>query len=128
MREAGALVLLSSVLACAEPSELEPRTPVRAALHDPVCVQAPALEDSFAEARARYEGGAYHAEPPRSVDLGAIGDAPLGRNPTPPHRVPAWQQPFPCDWTHTCRQAPALRLVTVVPMGVSATGDPIAPE
>jgi hypothetical protein len=37
---------------------------------------------------------AYHSERPPSIDLGYIGDAPVGRYPTPPHRLPEWEKPF----------------------------------
>ncbi len=71
---------------------------------DPACVDAPAIEDGFPEALARSEalGPSRRAERPRSVSLGEIGDSPLGLEPNPPHRVPEWEQPFPCDWTNTC--------------------------
>jgi hypothetical protein len=38
----------------------------------------------------------------RSISLGFIGDSPIGVEPTPPHREPAWTRPFPCHWTDTC--------------------------
>jgi len=91
-------------LAACGPSEVEPRTPVNAQLLDPTCVDAPAIEDSFSETIARSEAhaSARRSERPPSVSLGEIGDWPLGTEPTPPHRVPEWEQPFPCDWTNTC--------------------------
>jgi hypothetical protein len=81
-----------AVFGCADP-EIEPRSPVH---------------DSFPEQLARIEQSAP-PPPPRevhSVSLGFIGDNRIGIEPNPPHRVPYWQQPFPCDWTNTCWMAP----------------------
>jgi hypothetical protein len=91
-------------LSACGPSEIEPRTPVNAQFIDPTCVDAPAIEDGFPEALARSQARASARRPerPPSVSLGEIGDSPLGTEPTPPHRLPDWEQPFPCDWTNTC--------------------------
>lgn len=122
VRAAVGLFLALAAAACEAESQVAPATPVKAALAEPTCVQSPALEDSFPDAFARSnQKGDYHTERPRSIDLGAIGDGPLGREPTPEHRVPYWQQPFPCDWTNTCRMAP---VVYPLPPGMNAgTGD-----
>jgi hypothetical protein len=95
---------LAFALAACGPSEIEPQTPVNAQFIDPACVDAPAIEDGFPEALARSEalGRSRRAERPRSVSLGEIGDSPIGLEPNPPHRVPEWEQAFPCDWTNTC--------------------------
>ncbi|MGH7436604.1 MAG: hypothetical protein ACRENE_13100 [Polyangiaceae bacterium] len=67
---------------------------------------APAIEDGFAEVFGRGASNAYPTERPTSVSLGMIGDSPIGVEPSPPHRLAAWEQPFPCDWTNTCRYVP----------------------
>jgi hypothetical protein len=96
-------------LACDAESHVAPATPVDAQRTDITCVQAPAIQDSFPDEFARgASDGDYRTTRPQSIDLGAIGDTPLGREPSPPHQVPYWQQPFPCDWTNTCRVAPVL--------------------
>jgi hypothetical protein len=38
----------------------------------------------------------------QSISLGFIGDQPIGVEPTPPHREPYWERPFPYHWTRTC--------------------------
>lgn len=117
VRAAVSLCLVLGMLACEAESQLAPATPVKAALTEPTCVQSPALEDSFPEAFDRSDRD-YHTQRPPSIDLGAIGDTPLGREPPPVHKVPYWQQPFPCDWTNTCRMSP------VVYVGPGAYGLP----
>jgi hypothetical protein len=95
--------LLALTLAACGPSEVEPRTPVNAQFIDPTCIDAPAIEDGFPEALARSQmQGSRRLERPLSISLGEIGDSPLGTEPTPPHRLANWEQPFPCDWTNTC--------------------------
>lgn len=106
MQAALGLSIALAALGCDAESQVAPRTPVNADLHDPVCVRAPAIDDRFSETFARYQDGAYHVDRPRSIDLGPIGDSPLGRDPPRPHTLPPWQQPFPCDWTNTCPRAP----------------------
>ncbi len=90
-------------LACGGESQVAPRTPVNAAVGEPVCVAAPAIQDGFPAAFARSQAhDPYRVERPRSIDLGAIGDAPLSQTPIP-HRPAAWEEPFPCHWTNTCQ-------------------------
>jgi hypothetical protein len=99
---AAAVGLGLALVACAGEAEMAERAPATPQRGDPSCVAAP-VEDSFPREFARSEeNGAYDTRRAPSIDLGAIGDAPLGRNPAPPHRVPEWQKPFPCHWTHTC--------------------------
>lgn len=102
MRTAVGLCIALGALACDTESQIAPRTPIDAQRTDPTCVQAPAIEDSFPQTFARSDAD-YHTERPRIVNLGAIGDTPLGRDLTPPHRLAPWEEPFPCDWTNTCR-------------------------
>jgi hypothetical protein len=91
--------------ACGGESEVAPRTPVNAQVTEPTCVAAPALQDGFPAAFAKSQlDDPYRVERAGSIDLGAIGDAPLNQEPIP-HHLAAWEQPFPCDWTNTCRPA-----------------------
>ncbi len=83
--------------ACGEESRVRPRTPVDAQAVDPTCVAAPAIEDSFPKAFAASQADAYHVERPPHIDLGYIGDSPIGTEPSPPHVDPPWEQPFTLD-------------------------------
>jgi hypothetical protein len=95
--------IVALTLAACGPSEIEPRTPVNAQFIDPTYVDAPAIEDSFPEVLAKSQTqGSRRPERPPSISLGEIGDSPLGTEPTPPHHLADWEQPFPCDWTNTC--------------------------
>jgi hypothetical protein len=95
-------------LACESESEVAPRTPVNAQLVEPTCVAAPALQDGFPAVFARSQvDDPYRVERPRSINLGAIGDAPL--NPQRiAHQLAEWEKPFPCHWTNTCPQVPVV--------------------
>lgn len=89
--------------ACGEESRVRPRTPVNALAVDPTCVSAPAIQDSFPEAfAAATRDDAYHVERPPHVDLGYIGDSPIGTEPNPPHVDPPWEQPFRLDRPCEC--------------------------
>jgi hypothetical protein len=118
VRTAVGLSIALGALACETESEIAPRTPIDAQRIDPTCMEAPAIEDSFAQTFARSDYGDYHTERPPIVNLGAIGDTPLGREPTPPHRLAPWEEPFPCDWTNTCRVVPVVCPCST-PYGVS---------
>jgi hypothetical protein len=120
------VVGLASVVACADEAGLAEGARAPASRSDPACMAAPApVDDTFAQRFAESQtDDPYRTERARSVDLGAIGDAPLGRNPSPPHRPPAWQQPFPCHWTHTC--VPLVYPPVVYPDAVVAA--PPAPD
>jgi hypothetical protein len=66
----------------------------------------PRVEDRFDEA-ASMTVRMTPAERAPSRSLGYLGDEPIGRLPTPPHREPAdWARPFPCHWTSTCLMVP----------------------
>jgi hypothetical protein len=105
VRTAVGLSIALGALACEPESQIGPRYPVDAQRIDPTCVEAQATEDSFDLTFARNNGD-HHTEPAPIVNLGAIGDAPLGREAAPPHRLAPWEEPFPCDWTNTCRVVP----------------------
>lgn len=86
------------------------------------------VRDSFPEqfASSRAAGPPPQREV-RSVSLGFIGDSPIGTEPDPPHRVPYWQQPFPCDWTNTCGTLPPVRLYYAPYVGAYATATATGP-
>jgi hypothetical protein len=112
MRAWLALALALGGLACEAESRVAPRTLVNAQTTEPVCVAAPAIKDGFPEAFAKSQlDDPYRVERPHSIDLGAIGDAPLSQEPVHHHPAP-WERPFPCHWTHTCRP-----VVVMVPGG-----------
>jgi hypothetical protein len=112
MRAALAVGFALGALACGSESQIAPRTPVNAQTTEPVCVAAPAIEDGFPATFAKSQlDDPYRVERPRSIDLGAIGDAPLSQEQVP-HHPAAWERPFPCHWTHTCRP-----VVVVMPGG-----------
>lgn len=105
--------------ACGAESRVRPRTPVNATAIDPTCVAAPAIQDSFPNAFAASQtDDAYHVEPPPHVDLGFIGDSPIGTEPNPPHVDPPWEQPFTLDRPDACswcpRSCPAVYVVPVI--------------
>lgn len=107
-------------VACGEESRVAPRTPVDAQTTEPTCVAAPAIQDGFPGAFAKSQlDDPYRVERPRSIDLGAIGDAPLSQEPGH-HHLATWEQPFPCHWTHTCR--PVLVVVPGGAVAVPASG------
>lgn len=95
--------LALGLLACTTEAEVEPRAPPRTPPVESCALGVP-VADSFPAQFARSQEDVAPRERPRSIDLGQIGDEPLGRNGTPVHVVPAWQRPFPCHWTHTCAQ------------------------
>ena len=69
-----------------------PRTVAQAS---PVCACPPpatsALPPSMTTV-AYYDE--YYSERPPSIDLGYIGDAPIGREPNVPHKLQEWEKPF----------------------------------
>lgn len=115
MRMAVGLGMAVACCACGGESRVEPRTPVNASVSDPTCVAAPAIQDSFPMAFAASQDDAYHVERPPHVDLGYIGDSPLGTEPNPPHVDPPWEQPFTLDRPYAGRRScPAVYVVPVI--------------
>jgi hypothetical protein len=119
MRIALAIGVALVCCACSAESRLRPRNPVNASLTDPTCVAAPAIQDSFPKAFAASQtDDAYRVERPQHIDLGYIGDSPIGTEPNPPHADPPWEQPFTLDCQYTgCarrRACPALYVVPVI--------------
>ena len=102
--------------ACSAESRVRPRTLVNASVVDPTCVAAPAIQDSFPQAfAAATREDAYHVERPPHVDLGYIGDDPIGTEPNPPHVDPPWEQPFTLDRPYAGRRScPAVYVVPVI--------------
>lgn len=92
MRRSLAVGVALMTCACAE-SDLEVRT-------------RSAVPDRFPEEFAATQQADPPPQRPHSISLGYIGDAPLGTQPTPPHRDPSWTRPFPCHWTDTCWAVP----------------------
>jgi hypothetical protein len=98
MRLALSLGVALACCACGEESRVRPRTPVNAQVVDATCVTAPAIQDSFPQAFAASQvGDPYRVERPPHIDLGYIGDNPIGTQPNPPHVDPPWEQPFTLD-------------------------------
>ncbi len=115
MRMAVGLGIALACCACSAESRVRPRTPVNASVADPTCVAAPAIQDSFPKAFAASLDDAYHVERPPHVDLGYIGDGPIGTEPNPPHVDPPWEQPFTLDRPYAGRRScPAVYFVPVV--------------
>jgi hypothetical protein len=72
---------------------------------DSTCGGAPGIEDSFPRVfAASSPEDAYHSERPKHIDLGYIGDNPIGTEPSPPHVDPPWEQPFTLDRPSWCRR------------------------
>lgn len=124
MRPAVGLVLALGYCACAcacsAESRVRPRTPVNAGLVDPTCVAAPAIQDSFPSAfAAASRADDYRTERAPHIDLGFIGDSPIGTEPNPPHVDPPWEQPFTLDRPWAGRRACPAVYVVPVPVLVS---------
>ena len=98
MRLALGIGLVLACCACSAESRLQPRTPVNAQQVDPTCVAAPAIQDSVPQVFAESQlDDPYRVERPHHIDLGYIGDSPIGLDPGPPHVDPPWEQPFTLD-------------------------------
>ena len=89
-----AVVLTACALGC------ESEVPVRV-VYVPIpepCIGPPSNDEELVALIRRdtddASWSAYHSERPPSVDLGYIGDAPVGRYPTPPHKLQEWEKPF----------------------------------
>jgi len=112
-------VALVCCCACSEESRLRPRAPVNAQAVDHTCVAAPAIEDSFPRVFAASQtDDAYRGERPQHIDLGYIGDNPIGMEPNTPHVDPPWEQPFTLDRPYAgcpCRRR-SCPVVYVVPV------------
>ena len=68
----------------------------------PMCECAPATEHLLVSAQPDYRySDAYSASRPPSIDLGYIGDAPIGLGPQPHHHLQEWEKPFRLggDWS-----------------------------
>jgi len=71
---------------------LSPSTP---GVAEPMCVCVPATRHvSVAMQPDEDYYDAYHSRRPRSIDLGYIGDAPIGLGPQPQHHLQEWEKPF----------------------------------
>ena len=96
---------------------MRPRTPVNAQAVDPTCVTAPAIQDSFPRVfAASQDEDAYRSQRPPHIDLGYIGDNPIGTEPNPPHVDPPWEQPFTLDRPYGCPCRRSCSVVYVVPV------------
>ncbi len=98
-----ALLVPLALLACGIESTMAPRVPLAA---DPRCdvvasaPPSPAIHVDIPPPivpTPRPRPARYLA--PGTVSLGFIGDDPIGRYPTVPHRAPAWSRPFQGGWS-----------------------------
>ncbi len=98
-----ALFVALALPACAVESQIAPRSPLDV---EPRCAPVASVPPPVAHvdiapppvANAYFAPPARHL-PPGSVSLGFIGDDPIGRHPTVPHRAPSWTRPFPSSWS-----------------------------
>jgi hypothetical protein len=74
-------------------NEVPPRTVLHVPMPAPTCVAIPTA-DADEVATIDTSSDPYHSERPPSIDLGYIGDSPIGREPSPPHRLQEWEKPF----------------------------------
>lgn len=92
------LILAAWACGCANDAGAEVRDPTAFNTAAPLCVCAPAREATFG-ATEPDDGDdgysdAYHSRRPPSINLGYIGDAPIGLGPQPQHHIQEWEKPF----------------------------------
>lgn len=103
-RAAIALLIPLALLACGIESRIAPRAPLAADPRCDVVATAPPPPAMHFDIPPPPIAPVLHARParylaPGTVSLGFIGDDPIGRYPTVPHRAPAWSRPFRGGWS-----------------------------
>jgi hypothetical protein len=95
MRRIVALGIAVTAWACGGKLPVAADEPTTVAQASPVCACPPPVTSSSSPTVTGVAySDEYYSERPPSMDLGYIGDAPIGREPSVPHKLQEWEKPF----------------------------------